>query len=150
MFAKIFTQIFDSSIAENCRTRHVFEDLLKLADLNGCVDMTPEAIARRTNVPLDEVRAALAELAKPDDRSRSGSHQGRRIIPIDSHRDWGWHIVNYQHYREIQDGETLRAKWRDYQAVHRAKLAKRRKKKPLPGEAAAVKQFERDGTGPCA
>jgi hypothetical protein len=40
MFAKIFTQIFDSSIAEDYQTRHVFEDLLKLCDINGVVDIT--------------------------------------------------------------------------------------------------------------
>ena len=43
MFAKVFTQIFDSSIAENYEVRHVFEDMLKLADREGAVDMTGEA-----------------------------------------------------------------------------------------------------------
>ena len=166
MFAKIFTQIFDSSIAENCRTRHVFEDLLKLADVSGVVDMTPEAIARRTNVPIDEIRSALTELSKPDIRSRSHEEDGRRIVLIDSHRDWGWKITNYQHYREIQDGEALRAAWRDYQGRRRAKIARKSGKKPrrintgddgqrpgpawLSAEAAAVTQFERDGSGPAA
>ena len=65
MFAKIFTQIFDSSIAEDYQTRHVFEDLLKLCDINGVVDMTPEAIARRTKVPFEIVTRGIAELEKP-------------------------------------------------------------------------------------
>ncbi len=121
MYAKVFTQIFDSSIAENYRHRHVFEDLLKLADKDGCVDMTAEAISRRANCPLDEVKEAIKSLMSPDDRSRSHEQEGRRLVPIDSRRDWGWVIVNYQHYRAIQDAETLREKWRNSKAAQRAR-----------------------------
>ncbi len=127
MYAKVFTQIFDSSIAENCRHRHVFEDLLKLADKTGCVDMTVEAVARRTNVPLDEVKEAIEALLSPDEKSRSKENEGRRLIPIDSRRDWGWIIVNYAHYRAIQDEESRRASWRDAKAKQRANPKKVRK-----------------------
>lgn len=113
MYAKIFAQIFDSSIAENYAVRHVFEDLLKLADQTGVVDMTMEAIARRTNGPIDTIRMAIDELSKPDSTSRSKLHGGRRIIPLDSNRNWGWIIVNYEHYREIQDEQTRKSYFRD-------------------------------------
>lgn len=109
MYAKIFAQIFDSSIAEDWQIRHVFEDLLKLCDPDGVVDMTLEAIARRSNTPLEIVKRAIAELEKPDPKSRSANSQGRRIIRIDEHRDWGWIIVNYQRYREIASDEQRRA-----------------------------------------
>ena len=45
MFAKVFGQIFDSSIAEDYNCRRMFMDLLVLADSTGAVDMTPEAIS---------------------------------------------------------------------------------------------------------
>jgi hypothetical protein len=90
MFVKVFSQIFDSSIAENYELRHFFEDMLKLADIDGVVDMTPEAISRRINLPFEKVVEFLAELMKPDEKSRSPEHDGRRIIPLDSHRDWVW------------------------------------------------------------
>jgi hypothetical protein len=102
MFAKVFTQILDSSLAEDYQTRHVFEDLLKLCDINGVVDMTHEAIARRTNVPLKIVQRGIAELEKSDPRSRNPDNDGRRIVRLDKHRDWGWKIVNYAKYREIR------------------------------------------------
>lgn len=121
MFAKIFTQIFDSSIAENYEVRHVFEDLLKLADQDGAVDMTQEAIARRTNMPLEKVKFGISELMKPDERSRSKDHGGARLVLIDSRRDWGWIIVNYSHYRSIQDEEARRSYFRDAQKRHRLK-----------------------------
>lgn len=114
MFAKVFAQIFDSSIAENYQVRLVFEDFLKLADSDGVVDMTHEAICRRTNVPLEIVKEGIAILEAPDPRSRTPDFDGRRIIRLDQHRDWGWRIVNYTKFREIRDENgrrEYRAKW---------------------------------------
>lgn len=124
MYAKIFSQIFDSSIAENYEVRHVFEDLLKLADKTGVVDMTIEAVARRTNVPFEKVKFGIDELMKPDPKSRSHDHDGRRLLPLDSRRNWGWIVANYDHYRAIQDAESLRANWRNAKAKHRAKKSR--------------------------
>lgn len=112
MYAKVFRQIFDSSIANDYQVRFVFEDFLKLADINGVVDMTPEAIARVTNVPLKMVRHGITALESPDNRSRSKEHEGRRIIRLDDHRDWGWMIVNYDYYRKLASEEQRREKTR--------------------------------------
>lgn len=121
MFAKVFSQIFDSSIAEDASVRHVFMDLLILADSDGVVDMTAAAIARRTNVALDVVEAAIVRLSEPDHASRSKADEGRRIVLIDSHRDWGWQVVNYGHYRALTDNESRRSYFRDRKAAQRAK-----------------------------
>lgn len=123
MFAKIFSQIFDSSIAEDWQVRLVFTDLLTLADLNGVVDMTPEAIARRTNVPIEIILRALEELQKPDPKSRSTEDDGRRIRLIDEHRDWGWMIINHLKYREIASEEQRRSKTAERVARYRARNA---------------------------
>lgn len=125
MYAKIFEQIFDSSIAENYELRHFFEDMLKLADPTGVVDITAEAIGRRINLPIEKVKAGLDELMKPDPRSRSHEHDGRRLIPLDSHRDWGWIIVNYVHYRAVRDEVTRRIYFRDAKRRQRAAKAAR-------------------------
>lgn len=127
MFAKVFGQIFDSSIAEDYNCRRMFMDLLVLADSDGVVDMTLEAISRRTNVPLPEVTKYLAELQKPDTTSRSKSDEGKRITAIDSQRGWGWQIVNYGHYRKIRDEEARRSYFRDA----KRKLRKANKKASL-------------------
>lgn len=121
MFAKVFSQILDSSIAEDFTVRHVFMDLLVLADSEGAVDMTAPAIARRTNVPLKIVKNAIEKLSEPDPESRSKTEEGRRIIPIDSHREWGWIIVNYAHYRAITDNEFRRSYFRDQKRAQREK-----------------------------
>jgi hypothetical protein len=121
MFAKVFQQIFDSSIAENYRYRHIFMDMLVLADPDGGIDMTLEAIARRTNVPVDELREAITALSLPDASSRTQEFEGRRLVPIDAKRSWGWRVVSYGHYRAIRDEETRRQYQRDYYVERKAK-----------------------------
>jgi hypothetical protein len=133
MFAKVFSQIFDSSIADNYQHRHVFMDLLVLADSDGVVDMTHEAIARRTNVPVDAVRAAIEALSAPDERSRTAAEDGRRLLPLDTSRAWGWQLVNYHHYRAIRDEESRREYMRDYRRKEREAKRKGKPKKERKG-----------------
>lgn len=124
MYAKIFTQILDSSLVEDYPARCVFMDLLLLADKHGVVDMTPEAIARRTNAPLKVVKAAIAKLSEVDPQSRTKDEDGRRIILLDDHRDWGWQIVNFVHYHKMQSEEDRREYMREY-------MREKRREKPL-------------------
>lgn len=138
VFAKIFAQIFDSSISSDYVVRHVFMDLLVLADREGVVDMTPDAIARRTNVPENVVLHALSELSKVDKKSRSDLEEGRRIVPLDSHRDWGWQIVNFEHYRQIRDEESRRAYFRDKKREYRMKSTSVHKKRKSPQVSTGV------------
>lgn len=129
----MFEQIFDSSIASDYTVRHMFMDLLVLADAEGAVDMTYDAIARRTNVPIEVVVASIGELMKPDPESRSPTEEGARLVPLDKHRNWGWSIVNYPHYRRLRDEESRKLYYRDKKRESRTRLAK----------AAAVKTGQR-------
>lgn len=121
MFAKVFTQILDSSLADDYLIRLVFEDLLKLCDLNGVVDLTHEAISRRTNVPIDIVKNGIDRLEQPDKRSRTPDHDGKRIIRLDDHREWGWLIVNYDYYRNLASEDQRREKTLARVRKHREK-----------------------------
>src|SRR5258707_12754898 len=134
MFAKVFEQIYDSSIAEDYNCRRMFMDLLVLADPNGAVDMTHEAIARRPNVPFDEVVRYVTLLCQPDPKSRSKMEEGKRLVPLDKNRDWGWKIVNYQHYRKLKDEESRRSYFRDAQRKSRAKKKKQVQEEVEEGE----------------
>jgi hypothetical protein len=113
MYAKVFAQIFDSSIADDFRLRHFFMDLLVLADQDGCVDMTLSAIAARTRIPMEEVTAMIAKLEQPDPESRTPDSDGRRIERLDDHRTWGWHIINYARFRQIASDEQRKASQRE-------------------------------------
>lgn len=121
MFVKVFEQILDSSIANNYEVRHMFEDMLKLADSTGAVDMTYQAIAARTRQPIEMVISLIGELMKPDPESRSPQHEGRRLVLLDSHRTWGWLIVNYEHYRSLRDEDDRKRYFRDKKRESRAR-----------------------------
>jgi len=120
MYAKIFAQIFDSSLAEDYVTRHIFMDLIVLADPEGQLDMTYEAIARRTNVPLEIVQESIHKLCKPDVNSRVKRERGKRLVPLDAERSWGWQIVNYKMYRSLKNQITRREYMRLYMQKRRA------------------------------
>lgn len=124
MYAKIFSKIFDSSIADDWHQRVVFQDILILCDRDGIVNMTHEAIARRTNVPIEIVRESIKKLESADPQTNTPTEDGRRLERLDEHRDWGWRIVNYAKYRNIKNSEEMRAATRE-----RVKRFRERKKK---------------------
>jgi hypothetical protein len=121
MYVKVFSQILESSISVDYEQRHIFMDLLILADREGVIDMTQEAIARRLNVPEGLVSDNIAKLEQPDPKSRSEEHEGRRLVRLADHRDWGWQVVNYGFYRDLVDAETLRIANRERKREQRAK-----------------------------
>lgn len=97
------------------------QQMIVLADQDGFVDMTPEAISRRTSIPLEIITEGIAALLEPDPRSRTPDEDGRRIVPIEGHRDWGWKLVNHAKYQQIRKAEERREYLRVAQAKHRAK-----------------------------
>lgn len=123
MYGKIFDDIYCSSIAEDYLTRLVFMDLIVLSDDEGYIDKTQESIARITNVPLELVRNAITRLEQPDPRSRRTNQEGRRIVRLDAHRDWGWKIVNKEAWKSIASSEDRKIQNREAQRRHRTMSA---------------------------
>lgn len=97
-----------------------FQQLIILADQQGVVDMTPEALSRQTTIPLEIIKTGLEALEAPDEGSRTPDEEGRRITRLSDSRDWGWHIVNYDKYRRIRSAEERREYMRLYQRKRRA------------------------------
>jgi hypothetical protein len=108
LYARVFVQILDSSIAEDYMLRHVFEDFFKLVDhRTGIVDMTRPALARRLNIPIEVLNEQITKLEAPDPHSRDEDFEGRRIERLDEHRDWGWKILNWEKYDAIRKKADL-------------------------------------------
>src|SRR6187399_200096 len=116
MYAKVFSQIYDGTLCTKgpWQALVTFQQLLVLADMEGHVDMTASAIARRTTIPLEIIELGIVELLKDDPESRTPTEQGRRIVPLSDGRSWGWRIVNYKHYRDLKREEDRRAYHREY------------------------------------
>lgn len=110
MYGKIFEQIYDGSLRLNWKALITFQQMIVLCDSDGVVDMTHEALHFRTGIPLEIINEGIQELESPDERSRSPEHNGRRIIRLDEHRDWGWFLVNHQYYRDLISREEKKEK----------------------------------------
>jgi hypothetical protein len=74
--------------------------ILSLADRHGIVDVTPDYLSRVTGLQIEAVAECMKRFCLPDPHSRSGAENGARLILLDSHREWGWKIVNHGMYRE--------------------------------------------------
>ena len=103
MYGKLFSQMYDGTLATKgpWQALVTFQQLIILADQAGVVDMTPESISRRTTIPLEIISEGLKTLEEPDPSSRTPALEGRRIVRLSESRNWGWQIVNYDHYRKI-------------------------------------------------
>jgi hypothetical protein len=122
MYGKLFTSLYQGTLRGCADEILVFTNLIAHADAHGCVDKHYRAIAEETGISIDRVKAAIANLEAPDPESRSPEEGGRRIIPLDDHRAWGWLIVNYGKYRAIRNEDDRREqnrlaqqRWRDKQ-----------------------------------
>lgn len=121
MYVKLFKSIYTGSLCGKNHCLSVFIHLLAHADSDGCVDIHPKKIAFDTGLTIEETKKALIELEEPDDESRTEVSQGRRLERMNDHRDWGWHIINYQKYRDIRNEDDRKRQNREAQARRRSK-----------------------------
>lgn len=128
MFGKIFESIYDSSIAEDWRVMIVFQQFIILADRNGVVDMTYTALSRRTNLPLEFYEYAIPILEDIDPNSRNPDLEGRRLLRLSDHRDWGWVVTNYENYMKQSTLEAHRHYMREQMRSTRGSAGDRRRR----------------------
>lgn len=112
--------MYDGTLYGQWEAIVTFQQMIVLADADGIVDMTPQAIAARTSIPFEIIKKGLGTLEAPDPYSRTPGQDGRRIELIDAHRPWGWHIVNHEKYKRMQDADMIRAQTRERVRKHRA------------------------------
>jgi hypothetical protein len=126
VYGKLFAQMYDGTLATRgpWQALVTFQQMIVLADKHGEVDMTIEAISRRTTIPVDIIETGVRELLLPDEHSRSPDENGCRLVPIDDGRPWGWRVVNYGHYRKIRSEEDRREYHKLYARERRAKSTK--------------------------
>ncbi len=101
MYGKIFESIYDGSLYGHFEAIVTFQALIVLADEHGLIDISPQALAGRTSYPLDIIKTGLKVLQQSDPHSRSQDEDGKRIVPLDNGREFGWRIVNYDYYRNL-------------------------------------------------
>lgn len=141
--------MYDGTLYGQWQAIVTFQQLIVLSGPDGVVDMTPQAIAARTSIPFEIIKAGIDVLEKEDPYSRSPAEDGKRIERLDEHRPWGWKIVNYAYYRNLQDAETVREQNRIRQQRKRERdsHAESRNVTPVTESHAESRQAEAEAEG---
>ena len=110
MFGKVFSAMYDGTLATRgpWQALVTFQQFIVLADRTGIVDMTADAICRRTTIPIEIINVGIIALEQPDSESRSPDLDGRRIARLSTDRPWGWKVVNFEKYRKIRSEDERR------------------------------------------
>lgn len=116
-YTKLFESITRSSIwLEDDQTLRVWVTMLALADRNGYVGASVGGLAAQARVSKEKTEEALAKFLAPDPDSRSKEFEGRRIEVADR----GWHILNYERFRDMRDEEARKEYERNRKKEQRA------------------------------
>ena len=105
MYGKIFDSMYEGTLYGHWEAIVTLQQMLVLCNSEGVIDMTPQAIAARTSIPLEILTKGIGILTEPDPYSRTPGDDGKRIVLMDNHRPWGWFIVNYAKYQKIRSRE---------------------------------------------
>jgi hypothetical protein len=106
MYGKIFDSMYEGTLYGHWEAIVTLQQMLVLCNSEGVIDMTPQAIAARTSIPLDIIERGIKILSDPDPHSRTPGEDGRRICLLDSHRPWGWYLVNHAKYQKMTSREA--------------------------------------------
>ena len=115
----------------------VWASILPLCDKEGHIDMSPQAISGLTGWPMDLLMEGIRQLSEPDPHSRTSEYEGRRLLPMDESRPWGWRVVNHSKYREKARLLSKRAA-----EVESGKNAERMRDRRRPPETAPQTQTQ--------
>lgn len=74
--------------------------LLSRASREGLINEVPESLAAHIGVSVEQLMTSINYFMEPDPNSRTPGNDGRRLELIDSHKNWGWRVVNHGAYRE--------------------------------------------------
>lgn len=121
MYGKVFESIYDGTLYGHWEAIVTMQQLVVLASADGVVDMTPQAIAARTSIPLEIITKGLKTLSEPDPYTRTPGEEGRRIVLLDAHRPWGWRLVNHGKYKRLRNMAEKREADRQRQSEKRSK-----------------------------
>jgi hypothetical protein len=120
LYGKVFGSIYDGTLYGHWEAIVTMQQMIVLASPDGVVDMTPQAIAARTSIPLEIITKGLKVLAEADPYTRTPGEEGRRIVLMDEHRPWGWRLVNHGKYMRLRNMEQKRE-------ADRARIAEKRR-----------------------
>ena len=122
MYGKIFESIYEGSLYGQFEAIVTFQAMIVLADEEGVIDISPQALSGKTSIPIAVINKGLKVLQQSDPLSRSPDHNGKRIMLINEEREFGWQIVNYMYYRNLASRSEKRGADRNRLQIKRNPL----------------------------
>lgn len=117
MYGKFFASTFEGSMYGAGPGVFALWAYVISHTVNSRVEVNPVAVAPKLGMTVEEVGLALAYLEAPDPRSRSKTHDGRRMV---REGEYAFFIPNHRIYLTIKNSEDLREynarKQREYRA----------------------------------
>lgn len=147
-YTPAFASMYDGTLCGQWPAAAVWASLLPLLDVHGELNMTFEAISARTGWPMDLLKQGVLALMQPDSDSQSPAEDGRRLVPLDPARSWGWRAVNHDKYREKarkQNGDRTRvASGENVGRMRRRREAELGDQRPAPTRADPLSDSDSD------
>ncbi len=119
-YTKLFSDLVTSTIWQepnNCRVLWI--TMLALREKDNICHATVPALAKLSDITIEETEEYLNKFLATDKYSRSQEHEGRRIAVVDG----GFLILNGAKYREKMNADERRESLREAQARFRQKKA---------------------------
>jgi hypothetical protein len=142
-YAKLFSDIVESSIwdepSDICK---VWITLLALADSDGYVRGSPGWLAGKSRVSIDACKSAIGKFQKPDHKSRTPDHEGRRIEQLDD----GWLILNYLLFRDRLSSDPKASATRERVRRHRQRYRALRNTESVTPDDSASEDASEDAS----
>lgn len=97
-YAKVFRCMYTGSMyGAGVHVFAVWGWVLAHKDENGHAEINPDLVAHQLGTVAQQVEEALDYLSRPDPKSRSKEHEGRRLIRASQ---FGYQVVNNDRYRD--------------------------------------------------
>src|SRR5690349_23879727 len=71
MYGKIFDSMYEGTLYGHWEAIVTLQQMVVLCNSDGIIDMTPQAIAARTSIPLEIITKGIGILSEPDPYSRT-------------------------------------------------------------------------------
>jgi hypothetical protein len=138
-YTKLFQSIVTSTVWQepnDCRVLWI--TMLALKERNHVCPATVPALAKISNISIEQCESYLKKFQEPDPYSRSQDFEGRRIKKVDG----GWLILNGEKYRDLIRRDDRREYVAQKVREHRARKRVNKRKQCNPGNPQAEAEAE--------
>lgn len=120
MFGKFFATTFTGSMMGSGTDVFAVWGYVIANAQHSQIELNPKLLAAVLGSTPEAMQAAIDVLCAPDPNSRTGEHNGMRLL---REGQFAYHVVNHEKYRALRNDDDRREYFRNKKAESRARLA---------------------------